>query len=126
MRGALADARSEPAQVGLVAAAAMSHPLHDLLEARAIGEVFAGAPPPVAALSSRVGVCAATAPLAVCATLLGMTAGLVPGGVGYRRPDPACDVPVAHGPWQPGAVSAALVNASSLGGGNYSMVIGRA
>lgn len=126
MKGALAAAGLTADRIGVVGAAAMSHPLHDLVESRAVCDVFAGARVPVTALSSRVGVCAATAPLTVCAVLLGMAAGRIPGGVSRQRPDPACEVDVADGPWRPGDVRAALVNASSLGGGNYSLVVGRA
>jgi 3-oxoacyl-[acyl-carrier-protein] synthase II len=125
MAGALADARVRPAEVDWVGAGALSHPLHDTAEARGLARIFGRRPVPVAALSSRVGASAATAPLAACAALLGMEGGWIPGGALGEAPDPRHGVALVQGPARPGRLDVALVNAVSLGGGNASLVLRR-
>ncbi len=87
-----------PSVVDLVGAGAMSHSLHDRIEARAIRRVFGDIRVPVTALASRFGVSSVTAPAAICAIVLGMVDGFVPSGVAYEQPDPECAIEVAHGP----------------------------
>lgn len=125
MAAALADAAVGPEHVDFVGGGAMSHPVHDLVEARAIRRTFGDRRVPVAALSSRVGVCAATAPLTACAVLLGMTEEFLPSGAEQDGVDPACDMDIVQGPCRPAAITSALVNASSLGGGNQVIVLRR-
>ena len=93
--------------------------------ARGIRRVFGDIRVPVTALAWRFGVSSVTAPAAICAIVLGMVDGFVPSGVAYEQPDPECAIEVAHGPARLGAIRTAIVNASSLGGGNYSIVIRR-
>lgn len=125
MAAALASAGVGADAVDWVGAGALSHPLHDAAEARGLARVFGGRPVPVAALSSRVGVSAATAPLAACAALLGMEGGWLPGGADGPGADPAHGVELLQGPARPGRMKVALVNAVSLGGGNASLVLRR-
>lgn len=125
MATALDDAGVAVSAIDFVGAGAMSHPIHDRTEARAIRRVFGERRVPVGALASRFGVSAVTAPATLCATLLGMAEGFLPGGVGYERGDAACDIDVVHGGVRPGSIDAALVSASSLGGSNYALVVKR-
>ena len=109
--------------IGYVAAAAMSHPLHDRIEARALNELFGPRGVPVSALSSMVGMSAVTAPLALSATLLGMGEGFLPSGINYEHPDPECELDVVHGTPRTGRPNAVLINSASLGGTNATLAL---
>ena len=115
----------EPSKVGYLGAGAMSDPRHDAIEARAIEKVFGHRGVPVGALSSMVGVSAATGPMILGAALLGMNQGFLPAGVNYERPDAACDLDVVAGEIRPATVQAVMVNAASLRGSNVSIVASR-
>jgi 3-oxoacyl-[acyl-carrier-protein] synthase II len=125
MRTALSMAGMEPSEIGYVGAAAMSHPLHDAIEARAIGNVFGPRGVPVGALSSMVGVSAATGPTILAASLLGMNSGFLPAGINYERPDAACDLDVVAGEIRSATIKAVMVNSASLRGSNVSVVAAR-
>jgi 3-oxoacyl-[acyl-carrier-protein] synthase II len=125
MELALEDGGLVPGAVDLVGAAAMSHPLHDRIEAVAIRRVFGDRRIPVAALSSRVGVSSATAPLAAAAVSLGMHEGFVPSGTRRPDPDPACDLDTVEGAARDGPLATALINATALGASNYSVALRR-
>jgi 3-oxoacyl-[acyl-carrier-protein] synthase II len=125
MRSALEGAGLEPEAIDVVGAGAMSHPLHDRIESVALRRIFGDRRPPVVALASRVGVSAATGPLTAAALALGMHEGFIPGGVARDNPDQECDVGLVEGPARRGAVEAALVNATALGGTNYSVALRR-
>ena len=123
MSAALADAGLAPEQVDLIGAAAMSHPLHDRIEARAIRQVFGSRRVPLVALASRTGVSAATAPLAAAAISLGMDGGFLPTGAKRLLPDGDCDIDTLEGTAPDGDINVALVNAAALGGSNYALVL---
>ena len=125
MQTALSMAGMEPSTVGYLGAGAMSDPRHDAIEARAIEKVFGHRGVPVGALSSMVGVSAATGPMILGAALLGMNQGFLPAGINYERPDAACDLDVVAGKIRPAAIQAVMVNAASLRGSNVSIVAGR-
>jgi 3-oxoacyl-[acyl-carrier-protein] synthase II len=122
---ALDDAGLEAGEVDVISATAMSHPLHDALESRAIRHIFGARRVPLFALTSRVGMSAATAPLSVAAIGLGMVGGFSPTGVARRDPDPECDVDLLEGRPPRMKPNVALVNAAALGGTNYSLVLRR-
>ncbi|HXE10983.1 MAG TPA: beta-ketoacyl-[acyl-carrier-protein] synthase family protein [Bryobacteraceae bacterium] len=109
--------------IGYVAAAAMSHPLHDKIEARALNELFGPRGVPVSALSSMVGMSAVTGPLALSATLLGMSEGFLPSGINYEHPDPECDLDIVHGGLRSVRSDAVLINSASLGGTNVTLAV---
>jgi 3-oxoacyl-(acyl-carrier-protein) synthase len=111
--------------IGYVAAASMSHPLHDKIEARALNSLFGSRGVPVSALSSIVGMSAVTGPLALSATLLGMSEGFLPSGINYEHPDPECDLDVVHDAPRPARPGAVLVNSASLGGTNVTLTLRR-
>jgi 3-oxoacyl-(acyl-carrier-protein) synthase len=125
MRTAIARAGVDPGEIQLVAAGAMSHPLHDRIEARAITEVFGHRGVPVTALSSGLGGSAVTGAASLCAVLLGMQEGFLPAGTDYLDADPDCDLDVIVGEPRPAQLELALVNAVSCGGSNVSMVVRR-
>jgi 3-oxoacyl-[acyl-carrier-protein] synthase II len=125
MQTALSMAGMEPSTVGYLGAGAMSDPRHDAIEARAIEKVFGHRGVPVGALSSMVGMSAATGPMILGAALLGMNQGFLPAGINYERPDAACDLDVVAGKIRPAAIQAVMVNAASLRGSNVSIVAGR-
>jgi 3-oxoacyl-(acyl-carrier-protein) synthase len=109
--------------IGYVAGAAMSHPLHDKIEARALNDLFGSHAIPVSALSSTVGMSAVTGPLALSATLLGIGEGFLPSGINYEHPDPECELDVVHGAPRAGRPEAILINSASLGGTNVTIAL---
>ena len=125
MTTALNMASRDAASIGYVAAAAMSHPLHDAIEARALTGLFGSKGVPVAAMSSLLGSSSVTAPAALCAALIGMQSDFLPAGANYLSPDPECDLDVVHGEPRSQRFDAAVINAASLCGANASIVIER-
>ena len=123
MRTALERSGVDAGEIQLVAAGALSHPLHDRIEARAINEVFGHRGVPVVALSSVLGGSAALGSASLCAILLGMQGGFLPAGVEYVETDPECDLDIVHGSPRPANFEMALINAISYGGSNVSMVV---
>jgi 3-oxoacyl-[acyl-carrier-protein] synthase II len=125
MRSALAMAGIGPSDIQLVAAGAVSHPLHDRIEAKAINEVFGHRGVPVVALSSSLGGSAVLGAASLSAVLLGMQGAFLPAGSNYVEADPECDLDIVHGAPRPAALKTALVNSISYGGSNVSMVVRR-
>jgi 3-oxoacyl-[acyl-carrier-protein] synthase II len=122
MSTALEMASLPPSAIGYVGAAAMSHPTHDAIEARAIDRLFGNHGVPVSALSSLVGVSAATGPFTIGAALLGMGCDFLPAGVNFVDRDPQCDLDLVSGNPRGGHFSATLINSASLCGTNVSVV----
>lgn len=125
MQTAMQHAGVDPSDVDFVGAGALSHPLHDRIEAIAIARLFGPAGVPVAALSSSLGGSAVHSPTTLAATLLGMEHGFLPGGCELDDLDPDCDVDVVSGGVRPGDCDVAVINAASYGGSNASLVVRR-
>jgi len=106
MRGALADARLQPTDIGHINAHGLSTPDTDRLEAAAIQEVFGdfARDVPVTALKSYMGNAASGAgALELAGSLVALQQGVVPPTLNYRTPDPDCPLNVVTG--KPLAVS---------------------
>ncbi len=123
MRTALERSEVEPGDIQLVAAGALSHPLHDRIEAKAINEVFGHRGVPVVALSSSLGGSAVLGATSLSAVLLGMQGGFLPAGCDGIEADPECDLDIVSGKPRPANLETVLVNAISYGGSNVSMVV---
>ncbi|MDI3316324.1 MAG: beta-ketoacyl-ACP synthase II [Bacillota bacterium] len=128
MRRALADAGTDPEEVGFVKAHGTSTPLNDVAESRAIHAVFGrhARRLPVTSFKGAMGhaACAAGAVEAVF-TVLSLARGLVPPTANYEQPDPECDLSVVAGRPLESAARAALANAFGLGGQNVSLLFRR-
>jgi 3-oxoacyl-[acyl-carrier-protein] synthase II len=126
MKEALAYGQLGPEKIDLVAAAGLSHPQLDAIEARAIEQVFGRLPVSVAALSTRFGTCAATPVVSLAAVGLGMFHGFTPWARSGFAPGEEAEgrlalqtAPLKQSP------RGAIVNAISPGGTNYSLVLER-
>lgn len=118
MRLALADAGLVPGDIGYINAHGTGTLANDRAETAAIREVFAS-PPPVSATKSMHGhAIGATGALEAIACLLALTEGVLPPTMGFRVPDPDCDLDVVADAARPATVTAALSNAFAFGGLN--------
>jgi len=127
MRRALADAGVEPGQVGYINAHGTSTPANDRIESRAIGDVFAGGPPPVSSTKSMIGhLTEAAGAVEAIVTALVLRHGFLPPTINHLHPDPECalDVVPGRGRWADPAF--ALSNSFGFGGQCASLLLARA
>ena len=118
MRLALADAGMGPEDIGYINAHGTGTLANDRAETTAIRAVFA-APPPVSATKSMHGhAIGATGALEAIACILALSEGVLPPTLGFRVPDPECDLDVVANAARPATVTAALSNAFAFGGLN--------
>lgn len=125
MRLALADAEMGPEDIGYINAHGTGTLANDRAETTAIRAVFA-APPPVSATKSMHGhAIGATGALEAIACILALSEGVLPPTLGFRVPDPECDLDVVANVARPATVTAALSNAFAFGGLNAVIAFGR-
>lgn len=130
VRGALADAGIEPAEVDYVNAHGTGTPANDPAEWRALELVFGerAARLPVSSTKSFLGHAqGAAGVLEVIATLLGMRRGVIPPTLHFKgsRPRSPTD-PVGEERPRPLLVRRAVCNSSAFGGANAAVVVGAA
>ena len=126
METILDKAKLRPDKVDLVIAGAFAHPSHDELEARALNAVFGCGSVPVMAPASLLGISGATGALGLSAALIGMRDGFLPSGAATPTRTGACaDLDLIEGGNRSATIDTVLVNASSLGGGNASILVQR-
>lgn len=118
---AIEDAGLVPGDVAAVFAAANGARRLDALEASAIRTVFGSRAVPVVSLKGALGESGTAGAAALAAGLLMAPRGTLPPTVGYKEPDPACDVRVS-GDAQPVDGLTFIVNAVAGGGTHYSLV----
>lgn len=121
MRGALADARVSPDEVGYVNAHGTGTPLNDRVESGAIREVFGARARevPVSSTKSMHGhTQGAAGAIEAVATLLALRDGLIPPTVNFTEADPDCDLDVVPGEARRLQVEHAISNTFAFGGLN--------
>ena len=126
MRRALEQSSTGPRAVDLILAEGSGSPLGDLVEARAVMEVFGerAAEVPVTVPKATYGhLYGASGASELACGLLAMKTGIVPPTLGYSEPDPACPLYIVTRP-ERRAVSTVLLNARSREGVNVSLVVG--
>ena len=127
MEAAMLDADMAPDEVGYVNAHGTGTRLNDRAEAAALRRVFAGDPPPVSSTKSMIGHClCAGGALEAVATVLALRDGVLPPTIGYREPDPECDVDPVPNEARAARVEAALSNSFAFGGLNSVLAFRRA
>jgi len=128
MRGALADARADPQDVGYINAHGTSTPFNDRIETVAIHSVFNGGSPPVSSTKSAIGhLLGAAGAVEAIATLEALRRGLLPPTLNFEQPDPECDLDyVPDGPREAPGITLALSNSFGFGGQNACLAFRKA
>jgi 3-oxoacyl-[acyl-carrier-protein] synthase II len=125
---ALRAARISPDAVDHVNAHGTATPQNDQAEARGIRLVFGerARRVPVTSIKSMVGHCLAAAGAIEAATLaLSIARGIVPPTVGFREPDPECDVDVVANEARRVPISCGVSTSLAFGGNDAALVMRR-
>jgi 3-oxoacyl-[acyl-carrier-protein] synthase II len=125
---ALADAELMPSAVDFVSAHGTGTPFNDVMEARALVQVFGECATPVNSIKGAIGHTLGAAgafEAALCVEVLAR--GLIPPTAGLREIDPACaGLDLVRGKARRGDVRVALSTSSGFAGANAALVLGRA
>lgn len=126
MREALADAGTQPEEIGYINAHASSTQLNDANETACIKEVF-GAHARRLAVSGTKPFTAhplgATGAIETVVCALALAEGYLPPTLHYQTPDPRCDLDIVPNAGREQRIHAALNNAFGFGGINASIVL---
>ncbi len=128
MRAALADAGLAPEEVDYINAHGTATPLNDLMETRAIKEVFGphARRIPVSSTKSMHGhTLGASGALEAVVALLAITEGFIPPTIHHETPDPECDLDYVTTGARPDAPEIVLSNSFAFGGNNTTVIFGR-
>jgi 3-oxoacyl-[acyl-carrier-protein] synthase II len=128
MRAALTDSGLEPAAVDYINAHGTATPPNDLMETRAIKEVFgplAGRIPVSSTKSMHGHTLGAAGALEAVVSLLTITEGFIPPTIHYETPDPECDLDYVTTGVRPIAPDVVLSNSFAFGGNNTVVIFGR-
>jgi 3-oxoacyl-[acyl-carrier-protein] synthase II len=121
MRLALQEANLTPSDVDYINAHGTSTPLNDKYETLAIKQVFgeAAARIPVSSIKSMVGhLLGAAGAVEAIATAFSLRDGILPPTIGYRVPDPECDLDYVPNEPRRDDINMALSNSFGFGGHN--------
>ena len=128
MRAALADAGLAPEAVDYINAHGTATPLNDLMETRAIKEVFgprAGKIPVSSTKSMHGHTLGASGALEAVVALLAITEGFIPPTIHHETPDPECDLDYVTTGARPDSPEVVLSNSFAFGGNNTTVILGR-
>jgi 3-oxoacyl-[acyl-carrier-protein] synthase II len=126
MRGALADAQTEPAEIDYINAHGTSTPAGDRVETMAVKSVFGEQSRKLvfASTKSMTGhLLGAAGGLETAVTALAVLHDRIPPTTNYERPDPECDLDCAPNVARERVVHAALNNSFGFGGTNASLLL---
>jgi 3-oxoacyl-[acyl-carrier-protein] synthase II len=128
IRLALKDADLLPEDIGYISACANATKGLDLMETRAIKEVFGryARAVPVSSVKSVIGESfSASGALSLAAAAVAINSGFIPQTVNYRKQDPDCDLDYVTGQARIKQTDAALVTSADPYGNNTAVVIGK-
>jgi 3-oxoacyl-[acyl-carrier-protein] synthase II len=128
MRAALTDSGLEPATVDYINAHGTATPPNDLMETRAIKEVFgprAGRIPVSSTKSMHGHTLGAAGALEAVVSLLTITEGFIPPTIHYETSDPECDLDYVTTGARLTAPDVVLSNSFAFGGNNTTVIFGR-
>ncbi len=128
MRAALADAGLAPEAVDYINAHGTATPLNDLMETRAIKEVFgprAGKIPVSSTKSMHGHTLGASGALEAVVALLAITEGFIPPTIHHETTDPECDLDYVTTGARLDAPGVVLSNSFAFGGNNTTVLFGR-
>lgn len=125
MRKALHNAQVDPQQVDYINAHATSTPAGDLVETRAIRQVFGeyAYSVPISAVKSMIGhLTGAAGAVEAAATILAMRRDLIPPTINQEEADPECDLDYVPNVARPATLEIAISNSFGFGGVNAVLV----
>lgn len=128
IRSALEDAALEPDSVGYVNAHGTATAANDVMESKAIREVFGVHAKKVAVSSTKSmhgHTLGAAGAIEAVATVLAIDRGVLPPNANFNEPDPECDVDVIANEARERKVDAAVSNSFAFGGLNAVLVFKR-
>ena len=128
MRAALADAHLTPGAVDYINAHGTATPLNDLMETKAIREVFGprAYEIPVSSTKSMHGhTLGASGALEAVVSLLAITEGFLPPTIHCESPDPECDLDYVTEGTREATPNVVLSNSFAFGGNNTTLLFGR-
>ena len=128
MAQALADAGITPEEVDYINAHGTSTQLNDAGETAAVHTVFGACAEklPVSSTKSMTGhLLGAAGAVEAIFTALALKEGFVPATIGYRVPDPACDLDIVPNQGRRADIKIALSNSLGFGGHNAAIVLKR-
>ena len=129
MAAALADAGLAPDRVDYVNAHGTGTRLNDVTEIIALSEIFGARlrTLPVSSTKSMLGHCLnAGGALELVVTCLALRDGVLPPTIGFREPDPQCDIDCVPNQARPAALEVAMSNSFAFGGLNAVLLARRA
>ena len=126
MRRALKNAGLAPEQVDYINAHGTSTPIGDVVESRAIREVFGNHADrlPVSSTKSMLGhALGATAAIEAVLCVLGLRDGIIPSTINLTNPDPDCNLDYVAEGSRKAALETVLSNSFGFGGSNTSLAL---
>jgi 3-oxoacyl-[acyl-carrier-protein] synthase II len=127
IRKALQDAHESPSSIDYINTHGNALPDYDLVETRAIKEVFGRSAysVPVSSVKSMIGhAMGAGAGFQVAAACMTLTNGIIPPTINYETPDPECDLDCVPNVSRSARVRTLLINAHAMGGTHSVLVLG--
>jgi 3-oxoacyl-[acyl-carrier-protein] synthase II len=121
MRLALEEAGAKPEEIGYINAHGTSTPLNDKYETSAIKKAFGdhAAHIAVSSTKSMIGhLLGAAGAVEAIATAFALRDGVIPPTIGYRQPDPDCDLDYVPNTARLAPIRLALSNSFGFGGHN--------
>ena len=128
MTAAIADAGISADDIDYICAHGTATPTNDLMETKAIKEVFGkkAYQIPVSSIKSMAGhTLGASGALAAVASIIAMRKNFIPPTIHHDTPDPACDLDYTTKGARPAILNRILINAFAFGGNNTSLILGR-
>ncbi len=129
IRGALADARLDPAKVGYVNAHGTGTRINDPMECRAIAQALgpdAASRVMVSSTKAMHGhVLGGTGAIEMLACIMALREGVIAPTINYREPDPECPLDVVPNQAREARIDAVVTNAFAFGGLNAVLVLER-
>jgi 3-oxoacyl-[acyl-carrier-protein] synthase II len=119
MRGALRSAGVEVTDVAYINAHGTSTPFNDVIESKAIREVFNGHAPAVSSTKGQIGhLLGAAGAVEAIATITALERGILPPTGGLEQPDPECEIDHVLEARKVSGAKVALSNSFGFGGQN--------
>ena len=123
MRGALAAAGAEVADVSYISAHGTGTPTNDRLEGVAVKELFGAAAPPMSSIKSMIGhTMGAASAIEAAVCCMAVHDDRVPPTLHFEQPDPGIDLDVVPNAAREVPVRLAMNNAYAFGGNNASVL----